>query len=193
MWTDFPQGMGSRNGRVVYRAGVVDGTRSIFARRLGADTARLTIAARRFDEYMPTLSPDGRWIAYVSVESGHEEVYVRPFPDVERARWQVSPAGGAQPVWAHSGRELFYVTATDSLVAVDVAGTRDFAAGARRALFSTRSFLIQPYHAGLAVTPDDRAFIMLQRAVAIGSEAADLTVVLNWSSEVRTKTAGAGK
>ena len=192
--SQIDESLWSPDGRwLVYRAGVVDGTRSIFARRVGADTARLAIAARRFDEYMPTLSPDGRWIAYVSVESGHEEVYVRPFPDVERARWQVSPAGGAQPVWAHSGRELFYVTATDSLVAVDVAGTRDFAAGARRALFSTRSFLIQPYHAGLAVTPDDRAFIMLQRAVAIGSQAADLTVVLNWFSEVRTKTAGAGK
>jgi eukaryotic-like serine/threonine-protein kinase len=184
----------SPDGRwLVYRAGVVDGTRSIFARRLGADTARLTIAARVFDEYMPTLSPDGRWIAYVSVESGHEEVYVRPFPDVERARWQVSTSGGSQPLWAHSGRELFYVTATDSLVAVNVAGTRDFAAGARRGLFSTQSFLIQPFHQGLAVTPDDRAFIMLQRAVPTGSQAADLTVVLNWFTEVRTKTAGAGK
>ena len=184
----------SPDGRwLVYRAGVVDGTRSIFARRLGADTARLTIAARAFDEYMPTLSPDGRWIAYVSVESGHEEVYVRPFPDVGRARWQVSTAGGAQPLWAHSGRELFYVAATDTLVAVDVTGAPDFAAGTRRALFSTRSFLIQPFHQGLAVTPDDRAFIMLQRAVATGSQAADLTVILNWFSEVRTKLAGVGK
>jgi eukaryotic-like serine/threonine-protein kinase len=184
----------SPDGRwLVYRAGVVDGTRNIFARRVGADTTRLAIAARVFDEYMPTLSPDGRWIAYVSVESGHEEVYVRPFPDVERARWQVSTSGGSHPVWAHSGRELFYVTATDSLVAVDVAGTRDFAAAARRGLFSTRSFLIQPFHQGLAVTPDDRAFIMLQRAVPSGSQAADLTVILNWFSEVLTKMAGTGR
>ncbi|MGE5759779.1 MAG: protein kinase domain-containing protein, partial [Gemmatimonadota bacterium] len=159
----------SPDGRwLVYRAGVVDGTRNIFARRVGTDTVRLTIAARVFDEYMPALSPDGRWIAYVSVESGHEEVYVRPFPDVERARWQVSTSGGAQPLWAHSGRELFYVTATDSLVAVDVRGTPDFATGARRGIFSTRSFLLQPFHQGLAVAPDDRAFIMLQRAVTTG-------------------------
>ena len=190
--SQIDESLWSPDGRwLVYRAGVVDGTRNIFARRAAGDSGAVTISARVFDEYMPTLSPDGRWIAYVSVESGHEEVYVRPFPDVERARWQVSTAGGSQPVWAHSGRELFYVAASDSVVAVDVSGTPDFATGAGRELFSTRSFLLQPFHQGLTVTPDDRAFIMLQPAGTSAGQASRLTVVLNWFDEVGAKMAAA--
>ena len=63
-----------------------------------------------FDEGNADISPDGRWIAYDSDETGREEVYVRPFPDVEGGRWQVSTAGGREPIWARSGRELFYYT-----------------------------------------------------------------------------------
>jgi eukaryotic-like serine/threonine-protein kinase len=96
-----------------------------------------------------------------------------------------------EPVWAHGGRELLYVTATDSLVAVDVTGTPAFTTGARRGLFSTRGFLIQPFHQGFAITPDDRSFIMLQPAGTTGPQATDLTVVLNWLEEVRAKMAGA--
>ena len=113
----------SRDGRwVVYRTGVSAGFRDIYARGLQGDTTRITVAAGSFDEYMPALSPDGRWIAYVSEESGQEEVYVRPFPGTDRARWQLSTGGGVAPAWAHSGRELFYVNRLDSLIAVEVSG-----------------------------------------------------------------------
>ena len=64
----------------------------------GAPRRRLDVA----------VSPDGRWIAYASEESGVPEIYVRPFPDAESARWQVSAAGGSDPVWSRNGRELFY-------------------------------------------------------------------------------------
>ena len=57
---------------------------------------------------MRRVSPDGRWLAYESDESGQLEVYVRPFPRFDAGRWQVSTGGGKQPVWAHNGRELFY-------------------------------------------------------------------------------------
>jgi len=178
----------SRDGRwVVYRAGVSAGFRDIYARGLQGDTARITVAAGSFDEYMPALSPDGRWIAYVSEESGQEEVYVRPFPGTDRARWQLSTGGGVAPAWAHSGRELFYVNRVDSLIAVEVSGTPDFQAGARRALFSTASYVIPPFHRSYEVAPDDRSFIMQQRSGATGAEANRLTVVLNWFGEARAK------
>jgi serine/threonine-protein kinase len=174
----------SRDGRwLVYRTGVSEGYRDIYARRTAGDTTRLTVAAGAFDEYMPALSPDGRWIAYVSVESGREEVYVRPFPETDRARWQVSTAGGAGPAWSHSGRELFYVDRTDSLIALGVTGTTDFQVASRRALFGTRPFVLLPFHRSYEVTPDDR-FLMLQRSRAIGPEANRLTVVLNWFEEL---------
>jgi serine/threonine-protein kinase len=182
----------SSDGRwLVYRSGVSDGQRDIWTRQLGGDTARVTVSAGNFDEYMPALSPDGRWVAYVSVESGHEEVYVRPFPDAERARWQLSTLGGSQPLWSHSGRELFYVTPSDSLVAVEILPGAEFRTGGPKTLFSTRKLVIQPLHQGYAVTPDDRGFIMLQAAGSTESPVAP-TVVLNWFEELRAKMGGRG-
>jgi Tol biopolymer transport system component len=185
----------SHDGRwLLYRVGTSDNTRDIYARAVGGtDTARVTVSAAKFDEYEPALSPDGRWVAYTSVESGHEEVYVRPFPETDRARWQVSTAGGSQPVWSHAGRELFYLSPSDSLMAVPVPAGPDFHPGSPAALFSTRSFLIAPFHQNYQVTPDDRSFIMLRPLAPDQAQAANLTVVLNWLSEVETRMSGSGR
>ena len=178
----------SRDGQwIVYRTGTISGVRDLYARRPTGDTTRLTIAASPADEYMPALSPDGRYIAYVSLESGREEVYVRPFPGVTRARWQVSASGGTSPVWAHSGRELFYLAPGDTLVSASITGTPDFQVTGHRALFSTQPFVFQPWHQSFGVRPDDRTFIMLQRTSSTGPETRRLTVVLNWFSEVEAK------
>jgi eukaryotic-like serine/threonine-protein kinase len=67
------------------------------------------------------LSPDGRWLAYASNESGVWEVYVQPFPE-GRGKWLVSTGGGSQPIWRGNGKELFYVAADDRLVAVPIPG-----------------------------------------------------------------------
>ena len=107
----------SSDGRwLAYRTGTGPGLRGIYLRRGPG-------AAGQADEYMPAMSPDGRWVAYVSIESGREEVYVRPVPDVDRARWQVSSAGGTSPVWGSSSRELYYVARGDTMVAATVGGT----------------------------------------------------------------------
>jgi Tol biopolymer transport system component/tRNA A-37 threonylcarbamoyl transferase component Bud32 len=178
----------SRDGHwVAYRSGTIAGLRDIYARRLDGDTARIAIAAGPADEYMPALSPDGRWIAYVSLESGQEEVYVRPFPQADRARWQVSTAGGTSPVWAHSGRELFYIAPGDTLVSASVAGAADFRVTGHHSLFSTRPFVLPPYHQAFGVRPGDRTFVMLQRSSAAGPETRRLTVVLNWFTELDGK------
>jgi eukaryotic-like serine/threonine-protein kinase len=180
----------SRDGRwVVYRTGVSAGFRDVYARALTGDTARVTVAAGSYDEYMPALSPDARWIAYVSQESGREEVYVRPFPQTDRARWQVSTAGGLAPAWSHSGRELFYVNRADSLIAVEVSGTPDFRTGTGRQLFSTAPFVILPFHRSYDVSPDDRSLVMIQRSGGSGAEANRLTVVLNWFTEAKARMA----
>jgi serine/threonine-protein kinase len=180
----------SSDGRwLVYRTGVSDGQRDVWARRIGGDTARVTVSASVYDEYMPALSPDGRWVAYVSVESGQEEVYVRPFPGADQARWQISTLGGSQPLWSHSGRELFYLTPGDSLVAVEIAPGAEFHPGVRKALFSARNLVVGPLHQSYAVTPDDRGFLMFQAADSAESRAT-LTVVLNWFEELRAKMGG---
>ena len=68
----------------------------------------------------PDVSPDGRWFAYVSDESGRAELYVRQFADPGAGKWQVSVDGGSEPLWAHSGRELFYRTLRGDMMAAEV-------------------------------------------------------------------------
>lgn len=74
----------------------------------------------RFDERGGVVSPEGRWLAYESNRSGTYEIYVQPFPNVDGGLWQVSTGGGVQPLWARSGRELFYIAPDDALMAVPV-------------------------------------------------------------------------
>ena len=82
--------------------------RNILAWRPGVDSVPVPLFQSDYREIKPTVSPDGRWIAYASDETGRYEIYVRPFPDVSAGRWQVSIDGGRSPHWAHSGQELFF-------------------------------------------------------------------------------------
>ena len=87
------------------------------------------------------VSPDGRWLAYDSDESGQFEVYVRPYPDTDRARWQVSVGGGKQPLWSRDGRELFYRDFAGTLLSVPVTGNPTFTAGRPQKILDNRSGL----------------------------------------------------
>ena len=111
-----------------------------------------------FGESAPALSPDGRWLAYQSDETGQMEVYVRPYPG-PGARVSVSLHGGTEPVWAHSGRELFF-RAGDSLMAAAVALSPAFEVTGRRLLF-TGSFVTGDIDREYDVAPDDQHFVML--------------------------------
>ncbi len=119
-------------------AGIVGG-RDIFALRPGVDSIALPLLAEEYDEQQPALSPDGLWLAYTSTEAGSTElteVFVRPFPDVDSGRWQVSTAGGMMPLWAHSGRELFFVDGSRALVAAQVETDSGFQVGEKETLFT---------------------------------------------------------
>ena len=73
-----------------------------------------------FDQTAAQFSPDGRWVAYASNESGRDEIYVRPFPSSAQSVWQISQNGGNQPRWRADGRELFFITPDRKLMAVDI-------------------------------------------------------------------------
>ena len=95
-----------------------------------------------FNESNGEVSPDGRWLAYQSNESGQDEIYVRPFPNVTGGRWQVS-SGGGQPAWARSGRELFYIdSTTQALMSVAVQTSPAISSGTPVRLFDTRPYLL---------------------------------------------------
>lgn len=82
----------------------------------------------RFNEYHPMISPDGRWLAYSSDESGQPEVYVRPFPEGP-GKWLISTGGGQEPLWSHDGNELYYRNeAQQTLMAVTLETSTSFVA-----------------------------------------------------------------
>ncbi|MEP7326920.1 MAG: protein kinase [Gemmatimonadota bacterium] len=112
----------------------------------------------RFGESAPVLSPDGKWLAYQSDETGQMEVYVRPYPG-PGARISVSLHGGTEPVWSHSGRELFF-RAGDSLMVAAVSLTPTIVVTGQRLLF-TGPFLTGVNDRQFDVSPDDQHFIML--------------------------------
>lgn len=103
----------------VYRVGGPP-SRDILARRPGDQEPLLVAASPDFDELSPELSPDGRWIAYTTDETGEYQVWVRPFPNVDDGRWQVSPGMGAAPRWSRDGDEIFFATAGGGLFSVSV-------------------------------------------------------------------------
>jgi serine/threonine-protein kinase len=126
---------------LIYRVNT-DSSRDIHAVRLDRDTTPIPLLTGRFNEQGAALSPDGRWLAYTSDESGRDEIYVRPFPNTAAGRWQVSTAGGFATRWAHSGRELFYESPTGDFMAVPVAPGPTFNPGAPQRLFPLGSGLV---------------------------------------------------
>jgi len=138
-----------------------------------------------FAEVRPALSPDGRWMAYQSDESGRYEVYVRPYPDVEAGRWLVSTAGGTSPKWSPDGRELFYYDGHD-LVSVAIAADRAFSVGRPTPLFDATRFeeRLGPVY---DVLPDGRGFVMLRQGGLDGETVSrgELRFIQHWASEIR--------
>jgi len=129
-----------------------------------------------FAERWLALSPDGRWLAYASDETGRFEVYVRTL-DPASPHWRVSRGGGTEPRWAHSGRELFF-RAGDTMLVAAIAPGIPFHAGAPRPLFGGR-FESSPFTARYDVTPDDRGFVMVQ-PVDTAAQANRIALLLNW-------------
>ncbi len=140
-----------------------------------------------FSEQNAEISPDGRWLAYQSNESGQTEIYVRPFPDVDAAREQVSTDGGTRPLWSRDGRELFYWVDPGAIMAVPVDAGTDFTAG--RPEVAVQGTLFAPGVAGrfYDASPDGDRFLVITEANDTdvdGAAPAQITVVLNWHHEL---------
>jgi Tol biopolymer transport system component len=168
---------------VLRRAGVQgdEAARDIFAIRPGVDTAAVPLMATTgFWEQAPAISRDGRWLAYSSNETGRHEIFVRPFPDVDAGKWQVSSDGGINPVWAHNGRELFFLNPdTGQLVSAEfAAASSSFVVSRLTELFEVPGSFFwnlngnnQPYDVDL----DDQRFLMGR---VYGSDDANTSFVL---------------
>jgi serine/threonine-protein kinase len=161
------------------------GTGDILGIRPGIDTVAAPLVATRFTELAPAISPDGRWLAYASNESGQSEIYVVPFPKAAAARWAVSTRGGTEPLWSHSGKELFYRDVAGNLVAVEVRSAATFSLGRSTTLFPAVNYFSFERGAQYAVAPDDQRFLMIRRVAGPPDE---LIVVDNWFEELKAKS-----
>jgi len=134
-----------------------------------------------FDEGASRFSPDGRFVVYVSDESGRFEVYVRSFPNGD-GKWRVSTNGGGGPRWRRDGRELFY-TEGDKLMAVAVTTQTSFSPGTPAPVFENSS--LPSFNPQYDVAPDGKRFIVRERLVS--EEPLAIHVVHNWFEEFRRR------
>ena len=133
-----------------------------------------------YSEQAPSLSPDGRFVAYASNESGRIEVYVQSFPDPS-SKLQVSNDGGSQVRWSRDGKELFYVEG-DTLISVSISLQPSFSIGRRRKLFSTPELAMTTGPQRYDVSPDGKRFVTLEIVEPARNE---IRIVENWYEEFR--------
>jgi serine/threonine-protein kinase len=163
----------------------------------GDDVMQLTLDGTRrvrplvqspFGERNGVISPDGRWLAYEANDSGRFEIFVRPFPDVNKGHWQVSTAGGTRPVWSRSGQELVYVAATGAIMGVAVGRGQSWVAATPTLMVNAGYFAPAGGNAGRTydIAPDGQRFLMIKQAGA-GQDIPPprLIVVQNWAEELR--------
>jgi Tol biopolymer transport system component len=152
---------------------------------LGGDRAVKPLIHTTYNETNADLSPDGRWLAYQSNESGRDEIHVRPFPAVDSGHWQVSTDGGTRPVWARNGRELFFVDANGRIVAVAIQSGSGFTAANPVVAVEAASFTggTTPgrYY---DVSPDGRFLVIRASTTTATPSTSQLNVVLNWGEEL---------
>jgi len=182
----FGQVLKSPDGKwlILRRVATDPGNGDIYGMQ-GSDTTLVPLVVSPASELQPALSPDGKWLAYASDESGTFEVYVRPFPNSTSARWQVSTAGGRMPLWSHSGKELFFRNNKGELVSAAIKTTPTFSVGDQKILFSLSPFSFNAPIQVYAVTPDDKRFLMMRETAA--GEAGVLVVSEHWFEELKAR------
>jgi serine/threonine-protein kinase len=160
--------------------------------QVGSDEEPTDLVATEFRERTPVLSPNGRFLAYNSNESGVDQVYVRPFPNVDEWKQPVSIDVGIEPVWGRDGRELFYRKGVDgALVAVEVETEGAFRIGRETILFPAGQYLASGQHQNYDVSPDGQRFVMLRKMEAAGlAREPRLIMIQNFFTELQERPRG---
>ena len=174
----------SRDGEWLVLREYSGGKRDIFARRVRGDTTETPVVSSPSDDVSPTLSPDGKWLAFANEDAGRREVWVVPFRDTTGARWQLSTEGGYEPTWSPTGREVFYISSSRELVAVEVSTDPTFRVGNRRVLFHIGPYRRHFTHRAYDVLPDGKHFVMIKEGPP---PTGDLVLVENWFSDLAAR------
>ncbi len=185
---------GDRKSLLLTEAAIVPMQSDIAILSMEADRGRKPLLSEKYFESDPQISSNGRWIAYTSDESGQNEIYVRPFPDINLGKWQVSTNGGISPLWSPDSRELFY-RKDDATLAVMVGTGSTFMAGNPKILFQGTYFSYVPYGTSYTpwdISPDGKRFIMVKSPQPTQGKFTDtggrkINIVLNWTEELKQR------
>ncbi|HET9409355.1 MAG TPA: protein kinase [Candidatus Sulfotelmatobacter sp.] len=179
---DYPWDISSDGKYLAYMRPAADGKggTEIWALPLSADRKPFSVLSSSFTNYSTAISPDGKWMAYSSTESGRFEVYVTAFPG-GGAKWEVSVNGGSMPKWRHDGKELFFLDPADNLMAVDVSTTgKTIQTGTPHPLF--RPLGLQGQLGPYAVTADGKKFLI--NGGNVKEENQPFVLVQNWTAQI---------
>jgi serine/threonine-protein kinase len=183
---DYGQVVASRDGRwIILRTVPIGAGNPDIVGFQGTDTTPVPLVSTPAAELFPALSPNGRFLAYSSDESGSFEIYVRPFPETAAAKWQVSTAGGAEPTWSSNGRELFYINGRGEMVAAEIQSGPKFSVGKQRVLFPVTQFSRPGPIPSYTVTPDDKRFLLVREGES--TQQSELIVAENWLELLKKK------
>ena len=182
MLTIFPQVGRATDRTYCLRAFNQTARASVWLLPLSDRQAKPLLQSTAFDQGGATFSPNGRFIAYTSNESGRFEVYVQTLP-VSGEKWLISSGGGFLPLWRDDGKELFYLTEDGKLMSAEIQTEGAFASDVPKQLFQTEIKLIAGYP--YAVAPGGARFLVNTPAEA--NNPAPMTVVLNWTATLKQK------
>ncbi len=147
------------------------GSGDVLSYRPGIDSALSPLIATQMTEYSPIASHDGKWIAWVSNETGRFEVYAASFANPAAGKWPISTAGGNNPRWSYRGDEIFYLDDRSNLVAVRISTLPTFAVQSARILFNASEFTqLAVSRRNYDVAVDDQRFLMVRRGGGARSE-----------------------
>jgi len=189
---DFPYSFSPDGKRLTFNRNGNGGSQDIFTAFIERNPVHMRLGKAElflgtpFNEEYPAFSPDGRWLAYDSNESGTFEVYVRPFPG-PGGRWQISKGGGFAPLWSRDGRELLFQTLDQRVIAVSYSAKGDsFAAGKPRVWSETRLLNTGGFPA-YDLAPDGKRLAAILARDQAGGEPTHLTFLLNFFDELRRR------
>jgi serine/threonine protein kinase len=190
--TIYPRSWSNDGKTLIYVENITGTNSDIDAISIEGDHAKKQLLHEKHMETEPRISPDGRWMAYSCDESGQFQIYVRPYPEVNSGKWQVSTDGGVTPLWSPDGRELFYRSGNE-FMAIRVNTEPSFS-------FETPNLLFQGNYvipgvvflSNWDISPDGKRFLMIKPATAAGSETTSMgprkiNIVINWFEELKQR------
>jgi Tol biopolymer transport system component len=175
----------SSDGKVLVFGKGRSGTRDLWVLPLSGDRKPFPYLATAYDEWQAKLSPNGRWLAYATNESGDYQVIVRPFPDAAGGKFQISPDGGSAPRWRKDGRELYYVDSQGRIVAVPVSTDAAFRFDKPMRLVNLPSAVPSNFTSPYDAAADGQRFLLTIPTTRLAATDPPLIVTLNWATALK--------